>query len=87
MTPYIWRNKGSLRCGLLLSDVDYSTLRWTVDNEEDFTLVAAIYEALYRPGRPFGMGDVLGWLSANPALAAGNRAFLGQEGYEDLWLR
>ena len=87
VTPYIWRNKDLFRSELLRSDVDYSTMRWTVDNEEDFTLVAAIYEALYRPGRPFGMQDVLGWLAANPAVAAGNRAFLGHEGYEALWLK
>ncbi len=87
VTPYIWRHTDLFRCELLPSRVDHSTMRWTVDNEEDFTLVAAIYGALYRPGRPFGMDDVLGWLSANPALAAGNRAFLGQEGYEDLWLK
>jgi spore coat polysaccharide biosynthesis protein SpsF len=86
VTPYIWRNKALFRCGHLLSDVDHSTLRWTVDNEEDFTLVSAIYAALYRPGRPFGMTDVLRLLSSNPALAAANRAFIGREGYEQLWI-
>jgi spore coat polysaccharide biosynthesis protein SpsF (cytidylyltransferase family) len=86
VTPYIWRHKTLFRCGHLLSDVDHSTLRWTVDNEEDFTLVSAIYEALYRPGRPFGMADVLRLLASNPALAAANGAFIGREGYEQLWI-
>ena len=85
VTPYIWRNKELFRCGLLLSEVDHSSLRWTVDNEEDFALVAAIYQSLYRDGRPFGMADVLGFLTANTHLAATNCAFIGQEGYADLW--
>jgi spore coat polysaccharide biosynthesis protein SpsF len=86
VTPYIWRNRNLFRCSLLMSESDHSTLRWTVDNEEDFRMVSAIYEALYRPGRPFGMSDVLHLLSSNPALAATNRAFIGREGYGALWL-
>jgi spore coat polysaccharide biosynthesis protein SpsF len=86
VTPYIWRNREQFRCGHLLSETDHSTLRWTVDNEDDFALVSAIYQALYRPGRPFGMDEVLRLLSTNPALVASNRAFIGQEGYERLWI-
>ena len=85
VTPYIWRNKQLFRCGVLLSDVDYSSLRWTVDNDADLELVSAIYESLYREGRPFGMADVLEFLAANSHLSSANRAFIGQEGYADLW--
>ena len=87
VTPYIWRNKQLFRCGHLLSDGDYSTLRWTVDNEQDLALVSKIYEALYRDGRPFGWRDVLRLLAENPALAEANRAFIGQEGYRELWTK
>jgi spore coat polysaccharide biosynthesis protein SpsF len=69
----------------LKSPVDYSQLRWTVDNEADFTLIERIYEALHRSDRVFGMEDVLGYLAAHPELAATNEAFIGKEGYLEIW--
>src|SRR5258705_538541 len=68
VTPFIWRQKDLFRTGQLTSPVDYSQLRWTVDNEADFELIAQIYEALYRPDRVFGMEDVLQFLAAHPEL-------------------
>ena len=85
VTPYIWRQKDLFRCGQLTSPVDYSQLRWTVDNEADFDLIARIYSALDAPGRVFGMDDVLRYLAAHPELAAANDAFIGKEGYLDIW--
>ncbi len=85
VTPFIWRQKDLFRIGQLMSDVDYSQLRWTVDNEADFELIARIYDALYRPDRVFGMDDVLQFLAAHPELAATNEAFVGKEGYQDIW--
>ena len=87
VTPYIWRNKEIFRCGHLLSDTDYSAMRWTVDTEEDFALIDRIYQALYRSDRPFTMADVLRFLEQNPDLAQKNRRFIGQEGYENVWRR
>ena len=85
MTPYIWRHKDLFRCGQLTSAVDYSQLRWTVDTEADFTLISQIYEALYPANHAFGMEDVLRFLAAHPELAATNEAFIGKEGYLDVW--
>jgi spore coat polysaccharide biosynthesis protein SpsF len=85
VTPYIWRNVDRFRCGQLTSPTDYSQLRWTVDNEADFDLIARVYDALYRPGAVFGMEDVLQYLAAHPELAATNEAFIGKEGYLDVW--
>src|SRR5438034_3327579 len=59
VTPYIWRHKELFRCGQLMSPVDCSRLRWTVDNEADFELIARIYEALDGEDGAFGMEDVL----------------------------
>jgi spore coat polysaccharide biosynthesis protein SpsF len=85
VTPYIWRVPGRFRLGLLKAEEDYSQLRWTVDNEADFALVAQAYEALYREDRPFLMADILRYLAEHPELAATNQAFIGQEGYLEVW--
>jgi spore coat polysaccharide biosynthesis protein SpsF len=85
VTPFIWRQKDLFRCGQLTSPVDYSQLRWTVDNEADFDLMARVYDALDAPGRTFGMEDVLRYLAKHPELAATNEAFIGKEGYLQVW--
>jgi len=85
VTPYIWRNKSLFRCGHLTGEKDYSSCRWTVDNEADFRLVEGIYGELYREDRPFLMEDILRFLSDHPDLASLNREFIGKEGYEELW--
>jgi len=85
VTPYIWQNKGIFRCQVLKSPKDYSHMRWTVDNEEDFQLVTNIYENLYRDDKPFLMKDILNYLSQHPEIANMNSAFIGLEGYQTLW--
>ncbi|MEN6473605.1 MAG: glycosyltransferase family protein [Syntrophaceae bacterium] len=85
VTPYIWRNKQIFRCGHLKGETDYSHLRWTVDNEADFTLVTQIYTDLYREDRPFLMQDILDYLTRHPQLSELNRDFIGKEGYGLLW--
>ena len=85
VTPYIWRNKQIFRCGSLTSEEDYSHLRWTVDNETDFELVSQVYEALYREDEPFSMSDILSYLASHPELVAINQAFIGKEGYLEVW--
>lgn len=85
VTPYNWRVPGRFRVGTLWSERDYSHLRWTVDYEADLRLVRQVYEALYREGAPFLMDDVLRYFASHPELAEINRAFIGQEGYLELW--
>ena len=85
VTPYIWRHKDLFRCGQLTSPVDYSQLRWTIDNEADYVLIAQIYAALHRPDRAFGLDEVLRYLAAHPELAVANEAFVGKEGYREVW--
>ncbi len=85
VTPYLWRQPNLFRLGLLKSEIDYSRLRWTVDNEVDFHLVAVVYQALYREDVAFLMDDILAYLQANPDLAAMNQSLIGQEGYLALW--
>tara|TARA_R110002096_G_scaffold434832_1_gene658114 strand:+ start:119636 stop:120394 length:759 start_codon:yes stop_codon:yes gene_type:complete len=51
---------------------DLSHHRWTVDTPEDLDLVTRILEALYRPGKLFGIQDVVDVLAAHPAWMAIN---------------
>ena len=85
VTPYIWRHTDLFRCGQLTSAHDYSQLRWMVDNEADFAVIARIYEALYRTDRVFVIEDVLRYLADHPELGATNAAFVGKERYLDVW--
>jgi spore coat polysaccharide biosynthesis protein SpsF len=52
----------------------YWDLRLTVDTLEDFSLITAIYEALYPVNPAFGLGDVLALLDRRPELAALNQS-------------
>lgn len=85
VTPYIWRNKNLFRCGHLRGAKDYPHLRWTVDNEADFSMVEKVYAALYREEAPFLMADILAFLDGHPELSESNRGFIGKEGYAELW--
>lgn len=84
VTPYLWRNKHIFRTAMMFAPADYSKLRWTVDNEADFTFVKSIYEALYSPRRPFVLEDILRLLETKPELSAVNARYVGHEGYDRL---
>jgi spore coat polysaccharide biosynthesis protein SpsF len=85
VTPYLWRQPELFKLALLKSPVDYSSLRLTVDNEQDFDVINQIYCALYTSQRPFLLPEVLAFLDQHPQIAAANRHFVGQEGYAELW--
>jgi len=47
--------------------------RLTLDTQEDFELMTAIYEALYTPLHPIDLNDVIFWLDKHPNVAEINR--------------
>ncbi|MBM4171224.1 MAG: acylneuraminate cytidylyltransferase [Ignavibacteria bacterium] len=47
---------------------DYSFHRWTVDTEEDFQLIAKIYNHLYNPEKNFLLDDILKLFDKYPEL-------------------
>ncbi len=49
-------------------------LRLTVDEAPDFEVVRRVIEALHRPGRVFGLDEIVAWLDAHPEVAALNAA-------------
>ena len=85
VTPYIWREPGRFRVGTLRPDADYSQLRWTVDNADDFRFISRVYDALYSESRVFGMEDVLRFLAEHPDASNINQAAIGHEGYDAVW--
>jgi len=85
VTPYLWRQPAVFVQAKLESDHDYSALRLTVDNEEDFELIHKIYEALYRAEQHFVLADVIRFFSEHPDASLLNQQHIGHEDYEALW--
>lgn len=85
VTPYIWKRPEKFRIFTYTSDIDYSELRWTVDNQEDFEVIEAIYKNLYPQKPDFGLEDILKFFEINPILLDKNSHFIGTEGYEKFW--
>ena len=69
VTPYIYQHPEQFRLGSFVSKVDLSDHRWTLDTQEDWRFVEAVYAAL---GPRFNTADVLNLLNARPELATLN---------------
>ena len=74
VTPYIHRHPELFGLAHLTQGVDQSAWRWTVDTPEDWAMVEAVYQALYRPGEPFTREAAAGFLETHPKTAQLNRA-------------
>ena len=90
VTPYI-RNSGKFKLANLLNDEDYSALRWTVDEKEDFDVIGAVFNHFW-PNIYFTWGDVLELSRVNPDLFLANKKFIRNEGSsmgagQKLWSR
>lgn len=66
VTPYIYSNPDKFRLGFVSYHKDISKYRWTVDTEEDFTLISKIIEALYLRDSDFSMDDIVSIIENNP---------------------
>jgi len=80
VTPYLYTPENGFRVGSYKNDTDYSALRWTVDEPQDFEFVKAVYEHLYPANPRFGMQDILHLLARTPELLDLNRHFMRNEG-------
>ncbi len=72
VTPYIYRHPELFRCENYRNPADLSSLRWTLDTEDDWRLLEAIFAELYVPGTQFSTSEVLGLLERRPELTALN---------------
>lgn len=74
VTVYIYGHPEIFRLHSYKGPEDWSRYRWTLDTPEDWTLIKAIYQNLYRPEAPFTTQQVLNLLRAQPELAQINAA-------------
>ena len=64
VTPYIARHPERFRLHAIVNDRDYSSMRWTVDTQEDLEFVRRIYDHFGHDA--FEWGDVLRLLDRHP---------------------
>lgn len=72
VTPYIYCHPERFALRNHAGAPDLSHQRWTLDTDDDWQLIEAIYAALYRPDRLFGTEEILDLLDRQPTLVALN---------------
>jgi spore coat polysaccharide biosynthesis protein SpsF len=85
-TPFIWDHQDMFKVanvewetGLDLS----SSLRFTIDYEEDYQFIRNVYEELYPQNPKFGLNDILKLLEQKPEIADINHKFAGSYWYDN----
>ncbi len=92
VTPYIYKNanehgKRLFKMLVVKNEVNFSHLRWTVDEEADFLLIKEIIEELY-PSKPhFTWMEVVSLLTKKPELLTINNNIERNEGFRKSLLR
>jgi spore coat polysaccharide biosynthesis protein SpsF len=79
-TPYLWNHPDRFRLHNVVWErgVDLSqSHRFTIDYEEDYRFIAAVYDALYDALRVFCVDDILRLLEERPDIYALNAAHRG----------
>lgn len=80
VTLYVRDNEQNFKIGSWKFHHDFSNLRWTVDNCEDFELVEAILKRICKAKPNFSMLDVIRFLENNPQLQDKNAHLTRNEG-------
>lgn len=73
VTPYIYQHPELFILKNFANSTDYSFHRWTLDTEEDYTLIKEIYNNLYTEGKIFLWKDILKLFEKRPELLEINR--------------
>ena len=82
VTLYVRDNADQFKIGSWKHTEDYSSMRWTVDNREDFELVKAILEGISQEKNDFRMTDVIKFLKKHPETTEINAHIKRNEGLE-----
>ncbi len=83
--PYILNNPDKFKICFLKNEENLSFLRWTLDEEEDFTFINEIYKRLYdNPNKIFKTQEILELIKKNPELAKINNSVKNVVVYPDL---
>jgi len=85
-TPYMWDNSNMFGIGNVRweTGLDYSmTHRWTIDYEEDFDFIRAVFEELYPRNPGFGLSDIIDLTSKRSDIRALNSKYAGVNWYRN----
>ncbi len=82
VTLFMHTHPETFKLGELRSRKDLSSLRWTVDNQEDLDFVRKVYEFLYDENPFFNMDDILNLLALKPEITKINSHIHRNEGLE-----
>ncbi len=80
VTLYIRDNPKKFKLGNVKNDIDLSSLRWTLDEKEDFIFINEVYNNLFNTESIFTMDDVVQLLKEKPELLDINSKFTRNEG-------
>jgi spore coat polysaccharide biosynthesis protein SpsF len=81
VTSFIWKHPNQFTLYNIKNPVDYSSYRWTVDQEEDLLFVREIFKRLYTKKKIFYMDDIIDLLKKHPELLKINSRIQRNEGY------
>ena len=84
VVPFIVRQPERFRVRTYRYHEDLSNFRLTVDEPEDFTVVKAIFEALYPINSKFKLRDILEFIRNNPDMESINAAHKCRREYENI---
>ena len=83
VTLYFNKNPGSFKKFLLPNQTDDSKYRFTVDEEEDFVVVKAVFEALYKgKSSLFSLDDIKTFLDSHEGIYQLNNHIIRNEGLQ-----
>ena len=82
VTQHFYRNPIKFRQMNLVSPMDYSHLRWTLDTDEDLSMVKMVYENLYKPGQIFLANNILQLINEKPEIALINQSVKRSDMYK-----
>ena len=80
VTPYMYNNKEKFRIGNVEHPKNLSSLRWTVDTQNDLDLVRLIISKIQK--MPILMTDIIDVLTKEPHLLDINKEHIIDEGYK-----
>ena len=68
VTAYMYNNPDKFKIRSYTQQPNLSHMRWTLDTEEDWQMIKAVYKALYK-GKIFSTVQVVKYLEAHPEIA------------------
>jgi len=81
VTSYLKTTPGFRKCNVI-NHLNLSSMRWTLDQQDDYKFINEVYKNLYNPNKSFKMNDILELLTRQPELLLFNNTIDRDEGYK-----